>query len=1381
MFITCAVTPYIGYYFGLGRRVAFTETHAELFSYKDETSKKYDLKLFFPPEMPARCAFLDRRRIKWFLRSGYEPTLVESSEGDKVMTFVLNGSSNEALCRDCMKIQSSFEKRGEQDLQIAGLAKDSKALAVTLLSQFLRNIKEGKREIALSCIEKALEVAKGAIVVKRLFADTLFFLKDSRSCKHYLELEKLSSNHVDLERAILSDPSDPALHKRIKKSHYSDEVKRSLQVVGYLASMGKVCEFCQLDDERTLTPIDFLAHRQFCEDKELKKRFLFKAEQKTAEIKARLTESGNASPLQRIRRQAGPFLRNGTMRASSEGARKSPTLSKLLGDSLSSIRRASKDSGISLPSESGATKAAKEEFLFQIDILIQAKRLQEAKTKADEAIKQCGMWGPFYERKLCLLPKKPTPEAIQEENECLKQLLWDVTQSHERIEYVARRLFERQQSYDVGVKLAETYAALGKIKESARLYYLLVKTFPRHPEVEKVLKRIQELDTAFSFFSEIELKVLYLLGLSRDAPVPDLSRKVSPRSCDVPVVGHTGETAFFCIEHPEYIACWISLEEQEQFLFTKEHVEIVSLVTGIKEKPLTLIFSDEVPIERSLFSSAAVQWLLGSGYRPIRTPAGCAFTQIPPDTSGAQLLQKAYREVRRVQNQNLFDFINHFKRGNFGLAHESIQKVSSEFSDLYADFLEFLKHPDAIGFLRRMGATSENEQKLLYMQRALCLAVSMRSPVAYTIYVELARLLPAMGARLLYLHGFLYFTIRAQNQKLAADCFLNADPLLRLCAKAAFSQESDVKEEAYQELAHIPGLTSFYTAKLAALRSSNITVLAAEFEKMIDDGAEKDMERAFSSSDFREILKNIKKEARKLPAGDLPEALERLETSIAEKRFRDAKLQLFEVTNEKNLPDQFRQKAQELQEAYESDLKHVFRQEGVRPLPIPTVVDIKEKCEKIQSVGARVATFLERFKRNLDSSDNFLASEVALLQTIDCARVPTYYQIVDLYIHFLLFLQRDDVIDYCLKYLEDKKKISDGSSDKIQTTRAHAGVKNWLSLGVQSEALYYLEQLLQFCLQKKEPEVPSILTVKVYNKIFEVFEARNISHSLLALHACLYLRERDPAVAKQFYDKIDAEHPLLPCATLALLPLQAKALRREQYAAMMQFFEDGERVRAYVATGLKSSLQDYVHSQCLEVLSSERMRQVKRIGLVFVDTLIERGLLHEALDMQVLVCSILNSGSMQVQYLPYYSYIPSVRFIGERFSIIKREATCNNALGNIRNTEYALQKLKKRYQAAGKVKKRFLCAQLCFKMTKSQDAFSTLMREHDPQQKAALCLENAFRSIASDNLLDARESLETLRMLDAKFTEDEQLMLQLIEELCDDTRELIGKAKRLSL
>ncbi len=1337
MFIASSIAPHVGHYFGLGRRVAFCEEDAELFSYATQSTKKYSVLPFFPPEMPPQYAFMAKKRIKWLLESGYEPAFVHSPEGNLVISFAPNGSLKEVLTKDCIKIQSLLDDRGQQEQQLARLNKDAKGVLWTLLSEYLKNLKDDKFEIAKSCIEKALEVSRNAIVIKRLFADTLFFLKDRAAASEYLALHKLSNDPLDLERAILCSPEDREVIKRVKKCRASEEVARSLQLVGYVASKGLVKDYRQ-----EIGDLELLAEIKFCTDKRQKKE-LQRQLAEVARQQALSRISSESSPVIRLRKQIEPLVRN-------TAGRRSPTL-KALSESLSSIRRFSQDSELLDLAESGARRVRREELIKEIDKLIQEKKHDEASKKIEEAITEYREWGLLYERRAYILPKC-SADYFHEETDNLSMLLVDKTLAPEKREYVARVLFDRQPVFAHGRELAECYAARGNIQGSVRLYYRLATMFQEHAETSLV--RIYQLDSSYSHFSEKELKMLYLLSLTKDTLGPDPWAK-SPRREDLQPVLASGETCYVCLDHPEYIASWMSLEEQ--FLFTKDHVEIREIGRGKKTKCL-LHFPQDVPIEMRLFRASAIQWLLHSGFRPIQTDGGCTFTKEPPESREHLILQMAEKEALKLKSPYLYDFIGYFKKKNYGLAHAAIQPLREEVVELYAEFLAFLKHPDAIQLYRQM-VGKNSEEKRFFVRRALSLAVSLRSPTAYTIYVELAKLLPEEEAKLLYLHGYLYFTLRSRGEKYAQECFVQADPALRTLARIACSQDVQGKEEGFKELA---SGSPYYKAKLASLQTSLVEPLSDLLDEMVREKGNVDLEKTFTLPHFCEMVQQIKRETRKLPAGDLPDVLEDLERAMEEKRFIDAERVL--VTMKRlELPEQFEAKVAKLYELYErSKSTHILNVEQIVSLQLPTLPEICEKCKKIEGGSARSMILLDRFLNQLSLPDDFKSAEITLLEVRNCAPGTIRHQIDDLYIHFLLFLKREEVVDFCLEYLDKKEQANDRSSDRIRTTRGQVGVKNSLYVGLQSERLYYLELLLELVFQNRDQAVSLLRVTGIYKKIIETFEERKLDSSIVALHAVLYLRNRDVQAARVFLDKIDPKHPLKPQGLLALLPLEEKGLRREAYMALIGFFEDQARVKEYRASCQKSSLYAYVHGECKSLLAEEHITQVKKIGLVFIDTLIERGCYSQALEMKDVVCTLLNSFDEQRVSLPHYSYYPSERFPGERFSILKREVVCLFALGKKRGVEQALTQLEKLYEEAGKAQMAHLSVKLAFKLTKSKSAFRKLLCTSAPQVKAVLCFENAIRSIVSQNCEDAKESLAELQTFDPKFelfTEDERLML----------------------
>ncbi len=171
MFITRGCSPYVGYYLGLEEMVSFTETTAEVLSYKDPAnSKKVDLKIPYVAKMAFRDAFKPKRRIRWLLREGYVP-LLRGAE----MTFVKKAPRVHELRKACQEIRKDVTRN-----QLQGLSSDQCELLITLLDEFTENV-EKKPPIALLCIEKAFEVTKAGSV-ERLLADSLFYLKSDEAC-----------------------------------------------------------------------------------------------------------------------------------------------------------------------------------------------------------------------------------------------------------------------------------------------------------------------------------------------------------------------------------------------------------------------------------------------------------------------------------------------------------------------------------------------------------------------------------------------------------------------------------------------------------------------------------------------------------------------------------------------------------------------------------------------------------------------------------------------------------------------------------------------------------------------------------------------------------------------------------------------------------------------------------------------------------------------------------------------------------------------------------------------------------------------------------------------------------------------------------------------
>ncbi len=1057
---------------------------------------------------------------------------------------------------------------------------------------------------------------------------------------------------------------------------------------------------------------------------------------------------------------------------------------------------------VSFPVEPGQLKEQKEHFLSQIDQLIKAKLYDDAKQKIAQAIKQCGRLIPFYERMLRILREDETQETI----DCLTRLLWDSC-GDERIYYLAKKLFSMQRIFDVGIYLAELYAKRGKLQKSSHLLLSLAKEHANaSDDVSKCLDRLKVIPE----FTEQDLKMLYLLGLSVDRVNNDL---LNDRSMPVELAAAdcTGDAAFFLCDHPQYVACWMNLEMQIRF--TKDRAEVY-VFTEAASQLVPLIFPPEVPDEVRISSAGAVRWLLGTGYSPTIVDEGISFTRSQESPGKNVVLQKANSLARGLKDQNLTDFIHYFSEANYGLAHAAIQKIKDKrVWDLLAEFYAFLKRPEAITiFLDK----SNGDDALYYLQRALAVSVAIKDDRAYGIFLKIENILG--GGHLhkeqhdaLCLYAFLYFTLRKQNEGAAGVFYEKASLPFRSLARVASlgrpkeftkPEVSNKKvEEAFRKYSRVrqklvdwardlnicENLEGFFVEesfepRLAAMRDvcSEIRDLSQQAKGPLDVGDELNIwldlliGRIEKIQEFHEgvdaALENQQyKEAKKilLLAADCCSHQENLLR-------KNAYLELERVPRlspfygAKNVCDDER-KPQALSDAFDKiidvRLKKIAVEDALSGLridpPSCTITTLSEKCKAIRGAPDCFKECQGFFEANQAGE-----AEVCILRAIDeSASESVKKRIKDLYFHLLVFLNREEAISYGFELLQERAQPQD-----LTNSRSSQGwvrpVPNSLYIPITSEELSYLELMLELSLRLNHPRL-----LDVYKRIEWIFVQKKVPAkvvTLLHLHGFFHYLDRDRKVAEEFFKKIDEKHPLYPFACLARLHRKAKSSRQLCYNTLTAFFEDPDKVKEYLGDNATSSLELFVHEKCLQVFKNEQMQEIKKLGLVFVDTLLERGSYERAEDMIRIVLARLHTFTSHENR---YSHLLDERFKQERFSFLKREAVISMAQGQARKTVSVLRKLRELYEKHRKPERSLLCSRLLYKHVKDQDAFYELVRAASPEESVSLCLDNAVRSLAANQLSDARVCIDTLRGM--RLSSDERIMFDLLQALCSKREDAV--------
>ncbi len=1457
MYITCGCGPFIGYFFNLGEKVSFTETTAEVFSYENQERKTYKLEQFFPPEMPTNCAFLPQKRLKWLKREGYIPVISREQ-----MSFLKHIPTTQKLIKtsDALRLELSRESPST-DTQIMAIRENTPLLElmVTLLDEFRRNVLEENYEAALSCMREASSASNRAFIVRRLLADYLLFLKSPEAGNLYLEIFKHNPAEMHLlEKAILADPKNELNLLKIRKGNYSQEVRLGLCIFGYLASNGECDSY--FSKEHTGVEFDPLmldARIQRAENRE-KKMQLVRQRGKASTVMS-LTEadaSPSASP--------SPSPRKGTTLLRAKNVVKKLTPLTKSTSALLSTFKPKESSRRSLgtvasseePAESGAQREQREDYLFQIDMLLQAKKYEEALEKLEFAIRVCQIPTPFYERLLTILPKC---SANSSEEECLQKLREDKSLTKEKMQYLIGVQYERSKRYEDGLALAESYIACAQIEKAGLLLFTLAKTDAGSPErVKECLEKMENLGLSPAMFlCERDLKILTLLGLSVNKKYRTSIFKKG--SGELLTHSHSGKDSFFCFDHPRYVACWISLDLR--ILFTKERAEIYFFDESRTEM-LPLVIPQAVPDFDRFFMADSIRWLLGKGYKPYIEPDGVHFRLEADAPSPALLLSKAEKI------EGLEEFVACIYAKNYGLAHAALMRVEDQKSlcEVYAEFYAFLKRPEAISRFMALGRNSEDA--LYYVQRALILATENKARETYSIYLKLVDLLQNSHfsdyhAGWICLNAFLYFSCRDENNEYAKAFFEKAPQPFRSLAKVAclhrprelvienpeialrykairqaliemcrqvhsgnleefFTQtefrekfdamnmlileiknisrtqvdmkgvakeleqlgveiaggeyvaakqrlfaardaflppETVERKNAYLELENDPDLGSYYRAKNECDDEKENSVLERTFESMSQNLPKIDLKGIFSSRDFWEKLKALETSIPKGHLDELREGISLLKQQIDAGTYREANKTL-RLIEEMQLPKTIKERVEELYEVYLTyprvqTVDEVLSRSSIKAEQW-TIFDLKQKSKTLR--GAPEC--LSRFATHLDNQ-NYEKAELALVRAKnECASIDVKKRLDELYFHFLYLFDREEkTIDFCFEILQEKEEVKDV---KVQIGSQREGFFNTICPRVKSEHLYYLEHLLLLAVQKNHPRLPEI-----YDRIIQILSEKKAPKkhiSLVAIHALLHLIDTNPDVAKRYFSKIDIDDPVLhPFARLTLLDRKAKTLRQEQYNSLVRFFENPQHVAAYFDDAASSSLESEIFARCLKIFQCERMYQEKKLALVFVDTLRERGFLQSAFSLIGLVSAKLNSfniGSLR------YSYYLEERLQAGRFSCLKREAVLSLELGNLSNFQTCMQSLERLYEKHHKREKGQLCTKILYQKARSHPAFRALLKILPEGERSSLCLENAYQAALSGYWSDVQESLQNLPNPEL-LSPDEKLMREVMQSISE--------------
>lgn len=830
MFTIVGGPSFDSYYFGLGQRITLDKKEGHIASFTETTNvKTYPLKIpTLPKEMPVYTALYKERAVKWFLKNGYVPTVIDE---DTKIGLIQESTSEQDLHINALlrkfdritRVLSKFlrlhvenpynpiiqtEEYQEWHLFTDRLGLDTFdfntkiELIFALIEECKQSLCRKEFTLAEGCLKCLHEITNSGFIFKDVYADLLSLQKSPQAADLYLDLSgsKLGEQSaLYLEKAIRCDSTNKRLIQLIAEQKCSEARAIHCYVTGYLA--------CQ-QSPRQLTD-------RYCKSAE-------KLNESVKDPVVRLVFAKNKSK----DIQASQSVQQAWQHAGRQSASSSPVTSRL---------------GASRTSQGNKEPQIVEPVNEKVSSPMLTMRLRKVSGKI---------------LKNLLIKDLNNPELLE-------RLLWwyDGEKKWLKAEYVARSIYEslddeKEKKYTIGTALARSLEMQDKKNAAVRLYYQLAQSeyaYSRRDNASNCLAEIFRINENFGAFAQQEKQILYLLFLelrSQDTQAikqlklllqnirssgkssARLQRTSMPRD-------HFGQWAYFQVCHPYYVACVITLTEK--FLFTKNMVEITSLDDGkIAVYPLQI--PDDVPDEVALFADKTVRLLLSQGFVPKVANNVLTFVDPKCEILDGDAKSELLAKLQNISNDSrvlLESFEKQLISGSRDLAYYFIHKAytqskgSVEIADLYAEFLLFVKRPKfALEiFLSLIENKGTDVQVLKVLQRALVAACQCKHDLAETLYNKMLRLLQKMQVSrtrisLLMLHGYLYFECHDPLKEEAKNLFYNkaegnCDTFLALCATLACQEMSASNcRGIYQKLADKIGssnvsLTHVYNYYLA--------------------------------------------------------------------------------------------------------------------------------------------------------------------------------------------------------------------------------------------------------------------------------------------------------------------------------------------------------------------------------------------------------------------------------------------------------------------------------------------------------------------------------------------------------------------------------------
>lgn len=1351
-------------YYGVGQKISFEKSRVRVLNYTDESCKEFTIKFpSFPREMHLGAAFNKEKRILWFLTNNYVPkvindqlTFLEQTEelqrreldkkGELIMRQltrffrVYNGASQKAVT---LKVQ--HEDHGEWLLLAQQMEPFEFQARVELFKALLEEFRECllKKEdaVAKECLEKAYQITNGGFIVKELYADFLAFIKEPKAQELYLELGGSEMG----DRAVLfyekALQADPTKEVPFATLSCTDRRLLHCYVSGYLAC----------PNAGYLTAVKRV--NKVVQD----------------ELVGHMIERAGKQKQQQDTLKRSRSQQNRGAVWQSPALRSSGPTPPLLGQSRSSLSRLE---------ESAPTVG----------------QVRDLSGKAQEL--------------LCL----KDPENLEH----MEHLLWWYLEKEkwQKAEYIGRILYAKKPKFEFGKALALSLDKLGKKEEAVSCYFALARVqyeCKNWVHVASVFEEIAKISSSFGMLSPQEKQLVYLMArvVGDDATVNQLEVLTARRaSKEIDFKAgksrhHFGEWTYFQVDHPQYVACALTLHEK--FVFTKTTVE-VSSKDADEVVVYPLVIPLRVPDEVALFGAKTVQWLLANGYTPTIQNNTCFFV----DTNRQKPKSVVYFDMHRAYIE---------------------KKRSLAATEQYAEFLLSVKQPKlALELFLSLAKTPG--QELVYLERALVAACSCQHESTEKIYKDVLRAAQKTRASKEYimriaLHGYLYFQCHDPKKEEALAFLYNkaegncTDILVLQAALSCLGMQEKIARRAlYQKLCDRIGSTN---ARLAHVYNHYITKRDLEgalgstksLEKFLYDvGANisnnmrartRDMRQFVQSDTFKHSMQVLKRLFRK---STTPEWMGILERHITAQEYDEAEKVFLQAVEDMRITElqafvdalyqQWLEFVQQVDE--ESDLGAFFVGEvfcyllrSIKDvlvvMPQPAVSDCiadLESCIKQEDYEGAKSAILKAHERTFVTDvQNQMQELFAWYKSTPF--VPTWEENFDqLFINCTGYLAPDKLYPHLATdsavanylYMYQGLELEEAQAASVKRSVVP---KNAICTTFRSRALYCLEHALDHCLRLKD-----VRTDEVYRLIYAKFQRCDApigARFLLCLHAFFHFSDQRVDEAEYFFkeaEKLNPDSLLFACARIHHLPIQATFERQAEFNKIIAVCESERKRVHYLLTQkhfmgmgtFESYLETVVKQKCKDILQNEQLAQLKRAGLAVVDTLVEKSLHKPAEDV------FRRLTKMMREFLPgwgKYSVQVEDRLSRAGYSLLKRKLVVHSALQHKNSMCTALETLAVLYADAGNELK-VRCVKNILDGLALRPASARLMEfvEQGEEKQAAIgYLELVFKLVLEGNQVEAASKLGLLRAIEPEehFTADQQLQYELLQTLLADVED----------